>query len=953
VKNNIHTISASAPFADTLARWVLGRWGHAPLTLSRALILLPSRRAAMSLREAFLRASGGAPLLLPRIEPLGDADEDAPHLFSLASSLPQDIPAPEFTFRRLFLLARLTQRQREQLSGKHERMDHALALAAGLAELMDELEREEISLDGMARIVPDAFALHWQATVEFLQILSTHWPHIAKEQGLISSGRYRGEVLRALALHWRQSPPETPVIAAGTTGSIPATAALLAAIHTLPQGHIVLPGLDVEADDAYFELIDESHPQWGMAQLLKKLGCARADVQVMGPPPTARARLISEVMRPAEISDAWRAIKLDKARAVEGMRVIDCAHAQEEASVIALLLREALERPGKTAALVTHNRALARRVAAIMRRFGVTIDDSAGMPLMETPPAVFLRLVLGAASEALAPLPLLSLLKHPLAHAGMERIACLEAARALEMLALRGLRPEGGVEGMRQALVKGAGAPPQVHALLDRLDEALTPLLALFAQKQAPLLAFVEAHIACAEALGGGDLWNGHEAETLSQLLADARAACEADGLAVEAEAYPAIFEELLAGSVVRPQFGMHPRLKILGPMEARMQSFDRMILGGLNEGSWPPAPRNDPWFSRPMRATLGLPSPERQVGLAAHDFTMLASASEVILTRAGKEDGVPAQPSRWLVKLDMLAGGLPRGDDWLAWARMLDTPDMVQPMKPPAPKPPLAARPRKISVTQVETWMRDPYALYASQILRLKPLEPLGRAPDGSDFGKAVHKALERFTRAHAGRLPADALAQLLRYGSEAFGDLFAYSGMEMLWWPRFTRIAQWVIAQEELRAPLARVGAEVEGNCRIGDFLLQGRADRIEEKMDGSLAIIDYKTGGLPLMKDIEDGLSSQLVLLALIAREGSGKWTGAIALEYWQLLGGEEAGTVKTIDADKAQAYVAAAKEGLARLIARYDNADFPYRSTPIPARAGRYNDYWHLARVKEWG
>jgi ATP-dependent helicase/nuclease subunit B len=585
----------------------------------------------------------------------------------------------------------------------------------------------------------------------------------------------------------------------------------------------------------------------------------------------------------------------------------------------------------------------------------VVIDDSAGMPLKETPLASFLRLGLEAASGQLAPLALLSLLKHPLAEAGMERIVCLETARTLEMLVLRGLRINGGIDGIRQALLKGNPAPPEVHALLDRLDDAFAPLLALLARGHVPLGELLKEHLSCMELIGG-ELWNGPEADALAKLLWEIEGACAADGLAIEAESYPAVFEELLAGKVVRPDYGMHPRLKILSPMEARMQSFDRTVLGGLNEGSWPPAPGSDPWFSRPMRAQLGLPAPERGLALAAHDFSMLACGCEVFLTRSGKEGGVPTLPSRWLVKLDMLTGGLrDEGEKWLRRAAMLDAPREVKPMAAPAPTPLVSARPREISVTQVETWMRDPYALYASQVLRLKPLELIGRAPDGSDFGNAVHEALERFVRSYPHALPADALPVLLVQGREAFAELFAATGMEVLWWPRFVRIARWFVDQEETRrAALKRVSAEIKGTWRIGDFLLKGRADRVEEGTDGSLTIVDYKTGGLPAMKDIEGGLASQLVLLALMAREGDlGARGEPILIEYWRLRGTGEIGEIEPVKPEKIEGYMEEAKAGLMDLIRRYSDPSFPYLSMPIPSRAARYRDYDHLARVKEWG
>lgn len=954
MKNNLYTLSPHVHFADTLAQWILEKWGRDPLVLSRSILLLPSHRSALSMREAFLRVSQGKPLLLPRMFTLGDVEEDALLVSPLAALLPQKLPSESFAYERLFLLARLIQKHREQESGHKERMDHALKLATSLAELMDELEREEITLYHLANIVPDAYAAHWQTTVEFLKILSVHWPQIAQEQELISPGEYQATLLRALAAYWQQSPPNYPIIAAGTTGSIPSTADMLACIAKLPQGFIVLPGLDIQADDTYFDALDESHPQWGMNALLKRCGVLREDVQIMGLPANERVHLLSEVMRPAEISDAWGKLTFDKTKALQGMEGVNCANLHEEAMTIALMLREVVEKPEKTAALVTHNRALARRVASLMPRYGIEIDDSAGLPLKETPLLVFMRLCLDAAAESLAPLSLLSLLKHPLAHAQMERIHCLEAARELEKHALRGLRKSGGIEILRQSLLTRGVVSQHVYLLLDTLENVFQPLLVLFAQKETSLLTLLDAHITCAEALGHEDMWDTEAGEAFLEFVSELRSASHTATLHIEPESYPGIFEELLYGKVLRPRYGKHPRLKILSPIEARMQSFDRVILGGLNEGSWPPKSENDPWFSRPMRSALGLPSPERKTGLAAHDFFMLASGTHVILTRSAKEDGVPTQPSRWLVKLDMLSGGIPENTRYLDWARQMDLTGVAVPVLRPEAKPPLAARPKKMSVTKIETWLRDPYAIYASEILGLRALEELGRAPDASDFGNAVHKALEDFVAEIPDTLPANALSLLLQHGKNAFEQLFSATNMGLLWWPRFDRIAHWIIEQEDQRRlALTRVTTEIKGEVRYGDFLLHGRADRIEEKADGSIAIIDYKTGSLPKPKDIDNGLSNQLVLLALIALEGKGFHGHASALEYWQLQGGEEAGEIKPISPAKRDTLLAQAKEGLLQLIARYNNPDFPYRSTLVPLRGRRYTDYDHLARVKEWG
>jgi ATP-dependent helicase/nuclease subunit B len=820
--------------------------------------------------------------------------------------------------------------------------------------LFDELEREQLSLAGLADIVPDEFAAHWQVTVEFLKILSEQWPLIVKEEGLISPQAYRNDMLTVLAAHWQSAPPVHPVIAAGTTGSIPATAELLKVIAGLPQGAVVLPGLDTQADEDYFEYLSESHPQWGMKQLLVKLGCVREDVKEINcqwpvasgqyrQPATGnrqRATLLSEIMRPAETSHVWQNLTLDVTSALNGLCQVECESAQEEAAIIALMLREVLETLGKSAALVTHDRKLARRVSAIMQRFGVTMDDSAGIPLMQTPTASFLRLILQVAESNIAPVPLLSLLKHPLTHAGMTRAECLEAARELE------------ISVFRKPFSKKRDVLPKAQTLLNNIKQIFAPLIELLTSKQT-LAALLDAHLQCAQLLSDDTLWNGDEADALLDFTSQLQAIGEEEIL-IEASVYPEIFETLLAGKVFRPDYGMHPRLKILSPLEARMQSFDRIILGGLNEGSWPPQTIADPWFSRPMRSAIGLPSPERRIGLAAHDFATLACAPEVFFTRAQKIDGVPTTPARWLVTLETLlskfaAAHRIKDERWNLWARALDASKEVVPTLPPAPTPPLSARPRSLSVTQVETWMRDPYSLYARQILKLKPLDPLAEGPMPVDFGNAVHQALEDFVRTYPAALPADAYEKLLECGRKAFATLLSNANVEALWWPRFERIAAWVIEQEQFRRPLAvRVLTEVEGAMEFGNFTLKGRADRIEEGKDASLTIVDYKTGTLPTGSEIEGGIASQLVLLAIIM----GGNAASLKLEYWQVQGGRRGGKIQPVDEAKIDAYIEESKEGLHELIEIYSDPDFPYYATPISSRARRYNDYEHLARVKEW-
>jgi ATP-dependent helicase/nuclease subunit B len=790
-------------------------------------------------------------------------------------------------------------------------------------------------------------------------------------------------LLEAQAEAWRRRPPKNPVIVAGSTGSIPATARLIRAVAELPQGLVVLPGLDREADDETWRSVgdDPSHPQHGLARLLAGLGVERSEVGDWrhGHPASsleARADLLHAALRPAETTTEWRRLakRPEGPRlvgALDGVERIDCASAGGEALVIALQLRQALEIAGRTAALVTPDRGLARRVAAELRRWGIEIDDSAGVPLAETPPGTFLRLTARMAAESLAPVPLLAALKHPLATGGLSEGAFRGRVRALEVAVLRGPRPAPGFDGLIRAL-EAAGAEPTLIGWAVGLAELAEPFArtirgpaAILADIAARHLEFAERLAASDNASGAERLWAKEAGEAAAGFTADLLDA-SADAPPLSGETYPALLASLMAGRVVRPSYGRHPRLSILGPLEARLQHSDVVILGGLNEGTWPAETDPGPWLSRPMRRDFGLPAPERRIGLAAHDFVQLASASRVILTRATRVEGTPTVPSRWLLRMDALLGALGKtgglgreAPQWLAWAQALDRPAKIAPHGPPAPRPPVSARPREISVTQVETWMRNPYALYARSILRLRPLEPIDADPGAAEKGTLVHEALEAFFKAHPETLPSDPEAALIAAGERVFRALRAKPGLWAFWWPRFLRIAGWFAeAERRRRGESARAWSEVPGILALdgpaGPFRLGAKADRIDLLRDGQLAIADYKTGALPSAKAVRLGFAPQLPLEAAIAAATG--FAGvpaaqACRLEYWRLTGGEPPGETKVLSDDPDQ-LAGQALDGLRQLIAAYDDPAAAYLAVPRPDWAPRFDDYAHLARIKEW-
>jgi ATP-dependent helicase/nuclease subunit B len=987
-----------------------------PLWLTRVTILLPTRRAARALRDTFLRAAPvgrepGTPLLLPHMRPIGDLDSN--ELTLAERSADSDVLAappalPEL--RRRLLLTQLVMRWGRVRGQAPLLPGQAAALAASLARFLDTVATEGADFARLTDLVPGDLAAHWQIVHKFLGILPSQWPHILAAEGALDPAVRRNQLLGRQAAVWRGSPPSDPVVAAGLTGGIPGVTELLSVVAALDQGTVILPGLDRRADKAEWQAIerDEAHPQFLLAQLLRALEVAPADVQDWPPPllphpgdppkeledlplfaAAARKRitprttplgprfrgdddekrarrmwLVGEALRPAATTDAWRRLPPQAGDTLDGISRFDCASAQQEAVTIALLLRRKLETPGATAALVTPDRELARRVVVELRRWGIEIDDSAGMPLNRTPPGAFLRLVLDLAASGLAPVPLLAALKHPLAAGGLDPAVFRRLSRRLEKAVL-GPRPAPGVAGLRAALRdEGTG----LQRFVDRLDAYLGRLPELLDHGAVPLARLVIPHIEAAERLaasateaGSTRLWAGEAGESAARFCHELIDAAR-DFPLLSGHDYPALFEALAAGVVVRPAFGRHPRLAIWGLVEARLQHADLLVLGGLNEGSWPGSAEHDPWMSRQMRRDFRIAVPERSVGIAAHDFAQAFGAPEVALTRAARQEGVPTVPSRWLLRLDAVlrAAGLGhalRPDAAIeAAVQQIDEAQHYRPLPSPEPRPPLTARPRQLSVTQIETWLRDPYAIYARHILELEPLDELDADPDRADLGIAIHRALEQFVHHYPRDLPTEAETELLEIGRTHFGAMLSRPGAWAFWWPRFERIVRWLVAQERAhRTLVAESISECEGSLTLpapgGPFILTAKADRIDRLAAGGFLLVDYKTGSLPSKKEVSKGFAPQLPLEGAILRDGSfGMVAGTpAALEFWRLTGGVPVGERRPIGDDDPGKLIQTVLDRVRSLIECFDDPATPYLVEPAPQWAPRFSDYRHLERV----
>ena len=930
----IFSIPPGVPFLPCLADALLSgdlipgfKAGRDPLALASATIYLPTRRAVRELRSTLVDRIGGMSAILPSIRALGEfAEEEL--LFESGDAAILETPPPIGTLDRLLLLAPLVQAWKSRLPAHFAALygenivvpasaADAIWFARDLAALIDEMETEGADWERLAGLVEGDLAAWWQVTLEFLQIVSVHWPERLRELDRSNPAQYRNALLEAEAARLSRNPPEGPVIAAGSTGSIPATAALLSAISHLPRGAVVLPGLDMVLDgESWAALGDPSspsicgHPQYGLKKLLDALKVTRNDVMELGKARghlAERRLLLSDALRPAETTDKWAGGPTSTASrtqdALSRVSLVEAATERDEALAIAVALKHAVDGGSRTAALVTPDRELARRVSTELQRFQVKADDSGGTPLSQAPSAILLRLALECVFRPGDPVTLLSFLKHPLLNLGLERSKVRSAAETIDLVALRGGAGRPDIAGLSEAFfsrlsaLEGNRHPPFWRARLTRqriveaqdvlsaLSDALSSLLAWRGRKTAQLADIARASVEALEQLArSGDgtletLYRGNSGEKLASFLS--ALVGSATTLEFGAADWPDMLAALIATETVKPAPGADDRIAIWGALEARLQSVDTLVIGGLNEGGWPRQPEADRFMSRFMKTGIELEPPERRIGLAAHDFMMAMGNGTVVLTRSARSGDAPATPSRWLQRLVTCAGPETaeamrrRGRILLDWAHALDKEEDVPFAARPQPKPPLAARPKRLSITEIETLRRDPYAVYARRVLGLAPLDPLLRDPGAMERGTLFHDALERFTKT-VDPLRPDALAELLAIGKALFDEAALPPDVAAVWWPRFERMAHRLIEWERIDASSveARYG-EVVASPIATSFsatLISGRADRIDVLKDRGAVVYDYKTGSSPSKGQAHTLLSPQLALEGALLKRGA---------------------------------------------------------------------------------
>lgn len=986
VHPQVYSIAAHRGFADALVAGLIPRYAAGDLGLARLTLLLPSRRAERIITEAFVRLSGGG-MLLPRMAVVGDLDLDetlGPLLDPLGAG--SAIPPAADPMRRWLRLAALLA---EEMGDSAPKAPGLLRLAQEMARTMDRLAVEGIGLgdllqDRVAGIVGD-LADHWRESTRLFARVQARWQLELDARGEVDPPERRNRLFEHAARRWREQPPAHPVVAAGVTSASPALAQLLRTVAMLPRGAVILPDLDLELDGAVWDALGTAgapagpddppfgagdavtHPQYHLKLLLNRMGVQRGEVQPwhragLSAARPERSRAISNLFLPPQASAGW--VDLPAAqRRLSGVRLMQTAHPDEEAQAVAILVRQALEVPERRVAVITPDRGLAGRVVAHLRRWGIVADGSAGRPLPQTTAGRVLLLLAEVVAQAAAPVPLLALLQHPLVRPGEGRAAWLEASRALD-LALRGPRPAPGLPPLRAAIDKLAkranGAA--IAAWWAEVEEVLAPLLDW--PERLPLAVALARLASAGEALCGEALWGNADGRALAALVEELRGAAAEVGTQLAPADLPAVLRDALDRVAVRPPWGGHPRVAIYGLLEARMSRAELVICAGLTEGVWPASPSPEPLLPPAVLRALGVPGAEFRIGLSAHDLAGALGAPEVVLSWAQRDEGAPVIPSRFVLRVEAMLGELAeahREVEAVDLARRIDLGSPARPAARPAPDPTPAQRDVALAVTAIDRLLGDPYQFYAQAILRLRVLDALDAEPTAAWKGTVVHRVLERWHKAGEGP------GELLSLAAQELAEMRAHPLVRSLWWPRLAKALEWVDAEIARLAGEGRhvLASEVKGEMTFRGVRVHGRADRIDRMADGTLGIVDYKTGIPPSRKRVADGYALQLGVIGLIAAAGgfagvagSPEW-----FEYWSLAkrprSEDKAAFGHALAPFKTERSAGLAREDfldksaadLGKAIDLFIRGTAPFEASLQPDLYG-YNDYDQLMRLDEW-
>lgn len=951
---NIFNIEYHNSFTDDLVKGIFERFGKDSFILSKIKIFLPNRRSCLALREAFLRNCDNNAMLLPSIKPISGIGFEDTILFEQTNKELLDLPPVVSDFESKIILTKLIYKWQCSKDNKSVgNYSQAAQLSGELKNLLELTHQHKVDLRDIAEIVPADLANHWQSTLEFLNIIINNWPAILEDQGLINSYDYQEKVLSVFTKSLQSKSPEYPIIVAGSTGSTPFIADFIKSISDIDNCYIILSGLDTRTDPEIIDSQSPTHPQYYLNKLINHLQIDYTNVKrwiESEKENIIKSDLIRNIMLPSNLTARWQEFR-EKPIKIDNLTIIETDNSFEEAKAIALILKETLQTPKKTACVVTQDRELAKQISFNMQKWDILINDSSGVELKNTPVANFFKLIAQMAKSRFAPIDFLSCLKHPLASMGLKPGQVKPIVREIELKILRGVRPQNFLFELEKI------APEWFCQIIQSGEKFASSLNS----KDASLEEIIQNHIEFAYKIAKTDqdlaeinLWGRDYGEQFKNWFDDFlnHASYLED---FHPSSYLGVFDAFLSGIKWRPKYGFHPRVSILTPMEARLQHFDVVILGGMNEGVWPQNINPDYWLNNSIREKLDLPNIQSDIGKSAHDFAKLFCFPNVYISRAEKSGTSHNIASRWLLKLDAIlkisnsTNYVKPKQDWTNWASVLENPSNIEYSQPPCPKPAVKYRPKKLSVSTISKLMRNPYDVYASKILKLKPLDKIDQDPNNADFGNIVHDILDIYNKGHSLSANFDQNYQtLINIGNDRFSQKSIPDSLRLMWWLKFESLAKWFVEEDsERRKIVSKIYSEITGELIIDDYTITAKADRIEIMKNSNTAqIIDYKTGSIPSKKDIVNGFAPQLSIEAIMLDNNAfGVPTKTQLIEYWKLNKDSKINGFSS----NLEELLNSTEQGIKKLINTFNKESTPYLYKPTSYNDSYDTEYDHLSRV----
>ncbi len=977
MRPSLYTLPFGQDLCSATVDAIFDRIGSDPLALSGALIFLPNNRAIKSMTEAFVRRAQPG-LLLPRLVAVGDLALDealGPLIDPLnTAEIINPVIAP---MQRLMLLTQLVAKYRAA-SGNPVNSNEGLRLARYLGEVIDELEIEEKSIADIQQPDEADLAGHWQSAYSQLTAMIPEYYAALEHMQRLGSATRRNRLLNQLTASFIRTPPSGLVVAAGISTAAPAIARLLRCIAFLPQSMVILPSIDLDMGNEDWDELGphaavegelkqrahhENHPQFHLKLLLERMNVSREEVQRIGSKSKSTSETIADIFCLPDATERWLDLPSIRKK-LPHVRLMVTEDSAEEARAVAVILRQSLENPEQRMALVTPDRELAVRVAAQLQRWHIDVDDSAGTPLLQTPQGMLIMALANALADRFSPVSVLAIAKHPLVHSGEERLTWLAHARELDIV-LRGPSSGLGLNAIRDSIARWLNEERNetlaVKFSVTEFWDGLSGVLSILETAQSHSFSDVMTALQnVATSLTQGGIWKGVIGRQLATFFEDL-AGCDTSAIGkAEHEAIPAILTELMSGQVVRPPYGGHPRVAIYGLLEARLQQADLVICAGLNEGTWPQLPQPDPWLAPRIRRHLRLAALERNIGLSAHDLATALGAKDVILSRTKRDRSGPTVASRFLLRIQALLGNaLIEEHNAIALARMIDASDPVESFAKPEAMPSADQRKVGLSVTDFDQLKADPFSFYAKKILRLGVMESVDAEPGHAWRGTLIHDILRDWA------IDDKCAPEKLMERAEALlSNPALHPALRVLWQPRIAEGLRW-IAQETQRLQVEEgrhlLVAEEPGKITLEGITIKGRADRIDKLSDGTLAIIDYKSGQPPKGTQVYAGFAMQLGLIGLMAERGCIKNVSgeASAFEYWSLAKNKSKfGYIKSVTKSEASDKVRATEDFVAfvegqaiEALRKWITGNEPF-SAKLHPEFPTYADYDQFMRLQEW-